>query len=149
MNEDNVLLSGEVTAVLTNEETGEVKVFKTKNIVTTAGKNHIADRLSSSPGENVMSHYAIGTGTGTPAVGNTTLGAEIARVTLDSRTDSANVVTYVATFPAGTGTNSAIAEGGVLNAGSGGTLLVRALFGSTINKTASDSLVVTHTLTIA
>lgn len=149
MNEESIKITGKVTAVLTNEETGEVKVFETKNIVTTAGKNHIADRLSSSPAEAVMSHYAIGTGVAAPAVGNTTLGAEIARVTLDSRTDSSNVVTYVATFPAGTGTNSAIAEGGVLNAASAGTLLVRALFGSTINKTASDSLVVTHTLTIA
>lgn len=149
MENETIKITGEVVAVLTNEKTGEVKVFKTKNIVTTAGKNHIADRLSSAPGENAMSHYAIGTGVGTPAVGNTALGTEIARVALDSRVDSGNVVTYTATFPAGTGTNSAISEGGVLNNSSGGTLLVRALFGSTINKTASDSLVVTHTLTIA
>lgn len=126
---------------------GEIKEERNfDNLVTTAGKAHIADQLSSSPGQSAMSHYAIGSGTTNPAVGDTALETELARVTLDSRTDSSNEVTYVATFSAGTGTG-AVTEYGILNAGSGGTLLVRAEE-AVINKGASDSLVVTHTLTI-
>lgn len=116
------------------------------NLVTTVGKAHVADRLSASPGENAMSHMGIGSGTTAAAAGNTTLETELARVALDSRTDAANVVTYVATFPAGTGTG-AVTECGIFNAASSGVLLARVVF-SVITKGAADSLVLTHTLTL-
>jgi hypothetical protein len=145
-NQDGLTIKGHVNVKLYGED-GQLKDERDfDNLVTTAGKAHIADQLSSSPAGDAMSHYAIGSGTTDPAAGDTALETELARVSLTSRTDSTNVVTYVGTFPAGTGTG-AVTEYGILNASSGGTLLARAE-AAVINKAAGDSLVVTHTLTL-
>lgn len=117
------------------------------NLVVTAGKNHVADRLSSSPAEGAMSHMAVGTGSTAPAAGNTTLGAEIDRNALTSFIDAGNVVTYVGDWAAGDATNSAIAEAGIFNAGAAGTMLARATF-TAIDKGAADTLKITWTVTV-
>jgi hypothetical protein len=57
------------------------------------------------------------------------------------------VVTYVASFGAGTGTG-AVTEAGILNASSGGTLLCRTEF-SVVNKGANDSMSITWTITVS
>jgi hypothetical protein len=130
------------------DESGNLKEQRQiHNLVVTAGKNHIADQLSSSPGGGAMSHMAVGTGSTAAAAGDTTLGTEIDRNALTSRTDSGNVVTYVGNWAAGDATNSAIAEAGIFNAASSGTMLARATF-TAINKGASDTLQITWTVTI-
>lgn len=116
------------------------------NLVTTVGLGFIATRMDGT-GSSVMSHMAVGTGTNSPALANTTLQTENARVALDSSTASGVTEVYVATFAAGTGTG-ALTEAGVLNASSSGSLLCRTTF-SVINKGASDSLVITWTITIS
>lgn len=127
---------------------GELKEHReVDNLVVTAGKNHIADQLSASPGEAAMSHMAVGTGSTAPAAGNTALGAEVDRNALTSRTESANVVTYVGTWAAGDATNSALAEAGIFNAASAGTMLARATY-TAIDKQAGDSLTITWTVTV-
>ena len=123
---------------------GELKdVRRTRNTVTAAGLTHIADQLSSSPGEAAMSHMAVGKGTG----GTTGLNDEVDRNALTSRTDAAGVVTYVGDWAAGDAT-AALTEAGVFNAASNGTMLVYATFAA-INKGASDTLKITWTLTIS
>ncbi len=127
---------------------GELKHFEeVDNLVVDTGKAHIADQLSSSPGGSAMSHMAVGTGSTAPAAGDTTLGTEIDRNALTSRTDATNVVTYVGTWAAGDGTNSAITEAGIFNSSSSGTMLARATF-IAINKGASDTLAITWTVTL-
>ena len=127
---------------------GELKESReTENLVVDAGEAHIADQLSASPAGSAMSHMAIGTGGTAPVAGNTALGAEIDRNALTSRTDAANVVTYVGNWAAGDGTNASIQEAGIFNAASTGTMLARATF-TAINKGASDTLAITWTVTI-
>ena len=116
------------------------------NLVVTAGKNFVASRIVGTS-SGVMSHMAIGSGTSAAAAGNTALGTELGRVSLTSGTASSAVVTYVATFAAGTGTG-AVTEAGLLNASSGGTLLCRTVF-SVVNKGANDSMTVTWTVTVS
>lgn len=127
---------------------GELKrVEEVDNLVVTAGKNHIADQLSSSPGGAAMGWMAVGTGSTAAAAGDTALGTEIDRNALTSRTDATNVVTYVGNWAAGDATNSAITEAGIFNAASTGTMLARAVF-TAINKGASDTLAITWTVTV-
>lgn len=114
------------------------------NLVVTAGKNWQASR-SIDASQAVMSYMAIGTGVTAPALTDTTLTTEAARVLLDSATAVANVATYTATFPAGVGVG-AICEAGLFNAGAGGTMLAHTTFG-TKTKDASDYLVITWTVT--
>jgi hypothetical protein len=142
-----VTIRGEVKIYLWDEH-GNLKDFRhIHNIVPTVGLNHIADQLSSSPGESAMSHMAVGTGTQALVAGITALNSELDRNTLTSRTDSAAVVTYVGTWAAGDGTG-AWTEAGIFNAASEGTILCYVTY-DVINKGANDSVVITWTLTFA
>ncbi len=144
--QDTLNMKGELTVTLFDEQ-GNVKDQRAiKNLVVSAGKTFIASRMVGTA-KAIMSHMAIGTGTTTPAVGQTTLTTEAGRVTLASSSYSSNAVTYTATFPAGTGTG-AITEAGVLNAATGGDLLCRTTF-PVVNKAAGDSIAVTWTVTVS
>lgn len=127
-------------------ELNGVVVAEIDNLVVTAGKGFVASRMVGTAA-SVMSHMAIGTTNTAAAVGDTALAAEAARVSLTSGSASGAVATYVATFPAGTGTG-AIVEAGILNSGSGGTMLARTVF-SVINKGASDAMTITWTVTVS
>ena len=142
---DGIKVTGELKLTLTRPN-GHIKhEVIVPNLVVTAGKNFIADRLKNNT--TVMSHMAIGTGSTSAAAGNTALGSEAGRVALTSTTVTNNAVAYVATFAAGTGTG-AITEAGLLNASSSGTLLCRTVF-SVINKASADTLGITWTVTVS
>lgn len=129
---------------------GKLKDFReTDNLVVTAGKNHIADQLKSSPAQAAMGWMAIGTSATAAGAGDTLLLAEIDRNALTSRTAATNVVTYVGDWAAGDGTNAAIAEAGIFNIVTANTItmLARATF-TAINKGANDTLKITWTVTI-
>jgi hypothetical protein len=144
--DDETPIRGRLT-IEVRDAAGRVKErVETTNLVVTTGKNHVADQLASTPAQGAMSHMALGTGSTAPAAGDTTLGTEIDRNALTSRTSSGNVVTYVGNWAAGDATNAAITEAGIFNAASSGTMLVRATF-TAINKGASDTLQITWTLT--
>jgi len=138
--------SGSLRVVVTGAD-GKVKDEREfKNLVVTVGKNYVASRMVGTSA-NVMSHMAIGSSSTPAAAGDTALGAELGRVALAGSSASANVVTYTATFPAGTGTG-AVVEAGILNAASVGTLLCRTVF-AVVNKGADDAMSVTWTVTIS
>lgn len=113
------------------------------NSVQTAGKNMIADRLLAAPTLGVPTHMAIGTGTG----GTTTLTTELDRNALTSKNRSNAVVTMVGDWAAGDGTG-AITEAGIFDASSSGNMHCYTSF-SVINKSASDTLSISWSLTIA
>jgi len=94
-----------------------------------------------------MSHMAVGTSTTSASAGQTALVSESARVALASTSVSSAVVTYTATFPAGTGT-AALTEAGILNASSSGTMLCRTVF-SVVNKGSADAMTITWTVTVS
>jgi len=136
--------------------TGHLKIYKNNelirdvdNLVVTAGKGYVANRMKSdvSGGTAIMSHMAIGSGTTNPAAGNTAPETQLARVALTSTGISGAVLTYTATFGAGTGTG-AVTEAAILNASSGGTMLCRTEF-SVVNKGSSDSMTITWTVTVS
>lgn len=142
---DNIKVKGDVN--IKHYRNGELlQELDQPNLVTTVGKGYIASRIKDAT-TTAISHMAVGTSTTAPAVGDTTLTAEIGRVALDSTTVLTNTVTYVATFGAGVGTGT-LEEAGLLNAGAAGTLLCHTLFASSIVKQAADVIVVTWILTI-
>ena len=134
----------QLTGALTISLNGVV-VQETNNLVVTAGKNWVADRMNDA--NTVMTHMALGTGTNAAAVGDTTLQTEIDRNALTSTTVSTNTIAYACTWAAGDGTG-AITEAGIFDAGSGGDMLARTVF-SVVNKAASDSITITWTITIS
>lgn len=125
---------------------GELKaVREIHNVICTAGKQQIL-KASSAKYLNQFAYLAIGTSSTSPAAGDTTLGAEVARSSIITPTNpDSNTLQFVATFAAGVGTG-AIQECGLLDASSVGNLLSHLTF-SVINKGASDSLTVTYQIT--
>ena len=137
---DGLKLKGKLAIALNGEVVQEVD-----NLVVTAGKGYVASRIKDASA-TAMSHMAIGSGS-TAAAGNTALGSELGRVSLTSTSVSNAIVTYVATFAAGTGTG-AVTEAGLLNASSSGTMLCRTVF-SVVNKGSADSMTITWTVTVS
>ena len=140
---ENLKLTGKLSIAI-NEEV--VKVVD--NLVVTDGKEFVASRMEGTT-DAVMSHMAIGTGSTAAAAGDSALGSESARVALTSTTVSANTVTYVATFAAGTPSSAAaITEAALFNASSTGTMLCRTVF-DVVNKGTADSMTITWTVTVS
>ena len=140
MIKDDLRLTGALTISLNG-----VIVQETDNLVVTAGKNWVADRMNDA--NTVMTHMALGTSTTAAAVGQTALVAELDRNALTSTTVSTNTVAYAATWAAGDGTG-AITEAGIFDADPAGDMLARTVF-SVVNKGASDSITITWTITIS
>ena len=141
-------VKGDLTIVIKDAATGEIKDQRElKNLVVTSGKTFIASRMATASAA-VMGWIGVGTSSTSPVVGDTTLGTEVARVatTVSGGTPSTNTVTYVSTFPAGTGTG-ALQEAGIFNASSSGTMLSRTTF-AVVNKGAADEMTITWTITV-
>ena len=137
---DNLKMVGKLSIAINDTIVQEVD-----NLVVTSGKVWVAQRMNNV--NTVMTHQAIGTGTATAVVANTTLATELVRVALTSTTVTANAIAYVATYASGTGTG-AITEAGMFDASSGGDMLCRTVF-SVINKGADDSMTITWTVTVS
>lgn len=165
MANDSAKMCGEVHIVVTGPD-GTVKEDRTvKNLITTKGDEYYAKKGS---GTSITTVDGMKLGTATTAVHKSTAGgANIAsggyisgsNRTLDSTTpavvsgDTGWKITYVASWAAGTATNSSIQEVSLVNdqsnnsdGSSSANTIARALTG-TINKGASDSLTVTWTHT--
>ena len=137
---DNLALTGALTIAV-----NDVVVQETNNLVVTAGKNWVADRMNDV--NTVMTHMALGTGTTAAAAGDTTLVTELDRNVLTSTTVVNNTIAYACTWAAGDGTG-AITEAGIFDASSAGDMLARTVF-SVVNKGAADSITITWTITIS
>jgi hypothetical protein len=145
MIQENIKVTGDVTVTITGKD-GQVKDQRQiKNLVVTSGKQFIAARMVGTPA--IMSHMAVGAGAVAAAAGDTALGSELGRVALASGAAAGAVVTYTATFPAGTGTGG-VTEAGILNAASAGTMLCRTVF-AVVNKGADDAMSITWAITVS
>ncbi|NBS68927.1 hypothetical protein EBT31_08415 [bacterium] len=138
---DDLQMKGHLTIALNGET-----VFDVPNLVVTTGKNFVASRIKDAT-TAAMSHMAIGTVSTAAAATDSALGGEAARVALSSTTVTGNVVNYIASFPAGTGTG-AITEAGLFNASTAGTMFCRTTF-AVVNKGASDSMTITWSVTVS
>ena len=138
-------LFGELQVTVT-DQTGAVTFEQhVKNLVVTAGKELVANRLKNNT-EAAIGYVAVGTDGTAASVGQTALVAEVARAAVTSATVTTNSIAYVATFPAGTGTGTLL-EAGLFNAASTGTMFSRT---ASINvvKGATDTLTITWTVTV-
>jgi hypothetical protein len=144
---DNTRITGDVKIALFGPDGVMKDCREIKNLVVTSGKTFIAS-LMTSASSAVMGWMELGSGTTAAAVGDTALQSAISgsRVVLSSNTSATNTVTYVASFPAGTGTGN-VTEAGIFNAASAGTMLCRTIF-STVVKNSADSMSITWTITV-
>ena len=150
---DNTLpLAGVHRFVFRDPDSGAITRERTyHNIICVNGKNFIAQFLNCEAVTLSTGTIfgAVGTSGTAPVVGDTQLGAEIARATVGSNSRSANVVVFDFFYTTAQG-NGALAEFGVFLAGTStantGSLLSHVLISE--NKTSAETLTVESTITI-
>jgi hypothetical protein len=123
---------------------GEIKAEREiHNLVVTAGKEAIALLLKE--GTTRPKFIAVGTGTEEPAAGDTKLKTE--KVRKEATVSVSGAVTKLEKEFAAGEAEGAITEEGILSASSEGTLYAHTKFAA-VNIGASDTLKVTHTITV-
>jgi hypothetical protein len=152
--QENLKMVGELTIQVFNENGDLKSATKVPNLVVTNGKNYIASRMVGTAA-TVLSHMAIGTGTSSPAIGDTNLGTEAYRSSITlTNPNGGNTIVSTATFGAGNGTG-AITEAAIFNYGtyaasptSGQYMLCRTTFPA-VNKASGDSIAISWTVTVS
>ena len=117
-------------------------------MIVNAGLNLIRDFLAGDA-PTPPSHFAVGTSETAATSGDTTLGAEVERKVVTTKTISGNgILEYVGELLSTEANGNDLAEVGVLNAAAAGDLLLR-ITHAPYSKTADFSVkyVVRHTLT--
>ena len=135
-----------VTGAVVIRKNGEI-VKEIPNTIVTTGKNGIASLITGAG--SAMTHMGVGTGTTGVVVGDTALETEVDRNALvtSGGVASTNTVEFESVWNAGDGTG-ALTEAGLFSASTGGTMLARTVF-SVVNKSASDILTITWTVTVS
>lgn len=140
---ENMNIKGKLTIQLVRD--GKViEEQKVNNVITDSGK-YLICQLVTGASSSVFTHMEIGENDTTEAATDLALGDPTGRVVLTSKGISNNVITFIGDFPAGTGTGT-IAEAGIFNSDTTGTMLNRAVF-SPISKTAADALKISWEVT--
>lgn len=157
---------GEVVAILRDEETGLVRVHRTRNIVTNAGDVYYAQRGAGETPTNTFNTLELGTA-GTPGkaadrddftpIASTQKAVKASYPqTDDADADNTgagvDIITWTFEYAAGDFSNAAISHGWitVTGAGAGAPILTGFAFsGGAFEKTATDTLkvIVNHTMT--
>jgi hypothetical protein len=148
--EDFIKLKGVVELVLTDGH-GNVKETRKANLVVNAGRNWLWNMACSASPPAKMGYMALGTGATPAALGDTTLGNELAGSRIATSTPGTVGTTasvWTAVFNPGIGTG-ALTEAGIFNAAATntGAMLAHVVFG-TLTKNVPDTLTITWTITL-
>ena len=150
---ENTSLKGVYKFTIRDAVTGKIKrTYTYENIIPTVGREMIANNLTDSTPTNTMlvNKVALGTGTNTPANGDTTLQTETYRNDVASRTNAQNIA-YITGFFSATEVSGTFREVGLFVDGTGsantGVLLLRVAIN--VTKSTSETLTIDWTLTIS
>lgn len=144
-------LRGSLEIVLRNLRGEVVDKVLVKNTVVTAGRAWVLHALNSADSQTsqTIQQLAVGTGTTAPATSDTALGSETLRKAIQSFTTSnltSNPPSWRAECSFATNeANTTLGEVALFNSSAAGTMLARATF-STINKTTSNTLSISYTI---
>lgn len=150
---DTFSITGRLELILRDAKTGRIKAREIyKNLFVTTGKEAVARGISGNITSNngQITYCAVGTSTTSPALGNTTLVAEIARKQISTRSSSGAVATF-RTFFNQSEANGVLKEAGLFGEGASATTDSGTLFARTsINRTksSSDTLTLSWTVTV-
>jgi len=117
------------------------------NLIVNAGKEFVA-KLLNGVSTNFFDYIAIGEGTTSAVVGDTTLETEQERELASLSYEASYKALFEKTFTFGSGVSYAITEAGVFDASSSGNMLDRFVF-SAKNVDAETDLYVKVTITVA
>lgn len=148
MSEEKMKIVDEVYAIVEHKD-GRKEVVKAEpDLVVNAGLNFYQQRMYSDT-PTKMGYGAVGTGTNTPAAGDTALQTEVLRKSLTVTTNPSTGKAHLEFIVDYTEANGyTLTEVGIFNAASAGTMLMRKLFASSISKTSDKKITVVVETTI-
>lgn len=123
---------------------------KKNNVVVTTGRAWVLARINSQQADtNTIGWVAVGTSTTAPATGDTALVSEAQRISISTfitAGETANPPSWQAQATFATNqANTTLGEAGLFNSSANGTMLSHVTF-ATINKTTSNTLAVSYTI---
>ena len=126
-----------------------VDQIETHNLIVTAGRNLVRDRIYGSSSA-AISHFWVGTSSQAVAATDTDLIAAVAgsRQAITQSVVASGQLTVKYFLPSGTANGSTLREAGIFNAVSGGTMLARATHGAIV-KTSSVQVIYSWVITIS
>lgn len=129
-------------------EVSDGSIIEQKNVVVNLGINRFA-ALIAQDSSAFPSHIAIGTDATAALPTDVSLGAEVDRNAIVQDFAAGAVATFRAFFDKTEANGNTIAEVGMFDQASGGTMFCRSILSSTIAKDATKSITITWTLTFA
>jgi hypothetical protein len=137
-----------VRYVVQDVETGEtLRQGETHNLVTNAGLDLIRDFLDSQAPDG-LTHFAVGTDGTAVAAGDTTLGGEVFRDVFTQTTPTAQTLAISYFLGSGDANSNSLAEAGLFNDASAGTMFARVVLSPAIAKTSSIAVTFTWTINL-
>ena len=134
-----------VTGELLDSEGNLKQKFIKHNLITNVGYDFLYNCFANATRPDPMEYIAVGTGTKTPALTDTTLVKEIKRLKAGySHASADKFLTLSATFGVGVATG-ALTEAGIFNAATKGTMFDRVTY-PVINKEKLDTYIISFTL---
>ena len=122
--------------------------FAQHNLVVTSGLNLLRDLLNNTA-PTALTHVALGTGTTAVNTAQTALVTEVYRDVITQRTTGTGQLVVTLYLGTTQGNGNTLAEVGLFNASSSGTMYARVLLASTIAKTSAIAVTFTWTLTFS
>jgi hypothetical protein len=150
--EDTIKLRGCLEITLRNAQNGEVvQSIRKENTIVTTGRRWVLEQICSdlSTVNQSINFIGVGTSTTAAATGDSALGSESTRKAIGTFT-TANLTSNPPSWRAEVSfatneANTTLGEVGLFNSSASGTMLGRAVF-STINKTTSNTLTISYTV---
>ena len=146
-----IKLRGAYQMILGDANGNVIEERRVDNTVVTAGRRWVLQQIASSLISTAQSigFIAVGTGTTAPATSDSGLGSETSRIAINSFS-SANLTSNPPSWRAEASfatnqANTTLAEVGMFNSSSGGTMLSRSTF-TTVNKTTSNTFAISYTI---
>lgn len=149
--QDIVVPVGKVLTILQDARTGRVRKEMTDNMITTVGKESLADGFigTTSNNKGIATYCAVGTSSVAPALGDIALGAEIFRKLIAVRSRSNNIASFQIFFTTAEAIGT-LREAGLYGDDASATTNSGTLFARTaINRTKSSNDTLTILWTVA
>jgi len=149
---DGVKMRGRHRFILRDIETGKIISDRTyDNLIVSVCSDMIADRLAGGSSDCDITYGAVGTNATAPAIGDTTLGTELARNSLTSISAAGSIVS-ASTFFGSAEANGTLTEFGLFGQGASaaadsGVMINHAAISET--KTTAETLSIESTITIS
>jgi hypothetical protein len=143
-----VNVSANVQVTIQDAVTGAiVSQQEHKNLVVSGGLDLVRDLLDGDAVDG-LTHFAVGTDTGTVSSSQTSLGDEQFRDTVTQRTSNAQQLIVSYYLASGSANSNTLSEAGLFNDASAGTMFARVLLSPAVVKTAAVAVTFNWTINL-